>query len=288
MIRKATLQDLPLADAELAFEQARGLPGGVVEMTEAQPGCFTVTAVWDDAGTALDKAQLDAFERLPAPPSRPTTRGGSSAATSLGALSERFESNGKPGAIGFDSTGGYSYGAYQIATRTGTLERFLAFLERAFPALAAELEAAGGVIAAVAGSESFKTAWRSLAQREPAFAAAQHGFIRATHHEPFLAALRSRLALDVAGRSLALQNVAWSVAVQHGPNNTVFANALAGRDSPTMSDGDIIRAVYAERSRLMRYFPRSSERVREALAGRFAEEMTLALAMLGRTDGARA
>ena len=45
-------------------------------------------------------------------------------------------------------------------------------------------------------------------------------------------------------------------------------------------DDDLIAAIYEERSNLMRYFPRSTPRVKEALAGRFEEEEKLALAML--------
>jgi hypothetical protein len=37
----------------------------------------------------------------------------------LGNLSKRYESDSKPGAIGFDAVGGWSYGLYQIATRFG-------------------------------------------------------------------------------------------------------------------------------------------------------------------------
>lgn len=275
MIKTSALTDLTLREADRAFAQARTMPGAVVEVDEPRPGRFTVTLVWDDAGAVLQRGELDAFDRSPA------TRGGPRKAPSLGALSERFESNGKPGAIGFDSTGGYSYGSYQIASRTGTLTRFLAFLGADFPAIAAALQAAGGAAGGQAGSEAFQAAWRDLARTDPAFAEAQHAFIGATHYEPFLVKLKGQLGLDVAGCSPAVQDVAWSVAVQHGPGNRVFANALAGRDAATLGDDEIIDAVYAERSRLMRYFPRSSERVRAALASRFAAEHRLALAMLG-------
>ena len=47
----------------------------------------------------------------------------------LGALSAQFES-GKQGvsAIGYDKNGGTSYGAYQIASRPGTMDQFISFL----------------------------------------------------------------------------------------------------------------------------------------------------------------
>jgi hypothetical protein len=48
----------------------------------------------------------------------------------LGFLSERFEASSAGSlAIGYDSTGGTSYGKYQIASKTGTMKSFLSFLK---------------------------------------------------------------------------------------------------------------------------------------------------------------
>ena len=46
----------------------------------------------------------------------------------IGSLSQEFESNGNPAAIGFDYAGGYSYGLYQIATIPGTMKEYLQYL----------------------------------------------------------------------------------------------------------------------------------------------------------------
>ncbi len=284
MIQKAARTNLTLALAEMAFDQARTLRGAVVEVLEQDDGLFTVTVVWDDAGITLSEEELDAFERQ-AEEEAQTEEGeglsrGARAGAELGSLSERFESNGKPGAIGWDSTGGFSYGSYQIAAKTGTLKHFMEFLTRDFADIALPLVAAGGAAAGLAGSEAFKQAWRQLAKDESRFEEAQHGFIQATHYDPFAQRLLAQLGLDLAARSAALRDVAWSVAVQHGPGNKVFFNALNGKPVAAMNDDAVIAAVYAERSNLMRYFPRSTPRVREALAGRFEHEKRLALAML--------
>lgn len=77
------------------------------------------------------------------------------ATTPLGALSEKFESKGDPGAIGVDSTGGPSYGQYQIATKTGTMASFLKFLARTNAGFASKLEAAGGNAGATSKSAAF-------------------------------------------------------------------------------------------------------------------------------------
>lgn len=272
MIKKAARTNLTKAMADFAFDEARSMAGAVVEMIEQDNDRWTVTVVWDDSGAPVTPEDLAGFEKAPVsrvgtPPVR------------LGVLSERFESNGNPGAIGFDTKGGFSYGAYQIATRPGTMKTFLEFLRLEAPQLHAPLQQAGGNEQAMAGAESFKRAWRTLAA-DPAFKEAQHAFIQATHYEPFVLSVRSRRGIDVATRSSSLQNVAWSVAVQHGRSNKVFENALPATGAAGMDDKAVIDAVYAERSRVDVYFPSSTPQVREALLARFQEEKTRAIAML--------
>lgn len=202
------------------------------------------------------------------------------ATASLGVLSERFESNGDPGAIGVDSTGGPSYGQYQIATKTGIMASFLKFLARTNAGFANKLEAAGGNAGATAKSAAFVVAWKELA-RDPAFREAQHGFIKATHYDPFIQREREKLAFDIDTRSPALQNVAWSTAAQHGPANKVFENALnARRPVGALSDQEIINAVYNERSNVDRYFSKSTLAVKESVKNRFVRERANALQML--------
>ena len=282
MIKKAARTNLTKAVALLAFDEATSLPGAIVEMIEQGDGLWTVTIVWDDGGAVVQPVDVSGFEKEdPPPPIRSATAAGAAAAAgaTLGSLSQRFESNGKPGAIGYDSTGGYSYGAYQIATATGTMDGFLTFLKSAQPAFAKALAGAGGPAAARAGAQGFQDAWRTLAA-DPAFMAVQHDFIGATHYVPFSQRLLSRLTLDIAQRSAVLRDVAWSVAVQHGPNNKVFDNALAGQDVAGMTDRDLIGEVYTERSNIGRYFPSSTAQVKSALLARFASERTLALSRL--------
>lgn len=198
----------------------------------------------------------------------------------LGELSEKFESKGDPGAIGNDSTGGPSYGQYQIATKTGTMASFLKFLARTNASFANKLEAAGGNAGATSKSAAFVAAWKELA-RDPAFREAQHGFIKATHYDPFIQREREKLKVDINTRSLALQNVAWSTVVQHGPANKVFENALnARRPVGALSDQEIINAVYNERSNVDRYFSKSTLPVKESVKKRFVSERANALQML--------
>lgn len=196
----------------------------------------------------------------------------------LGVLSERFESRGDAGAIGFDRHGGHSYGLYQLASRMNQVRAFIAFLTDRLPEFAARLEAAGGDPAARRGDDAFKRAWRELAA-DPDFAAAQHAYIKSTHYDPFCAHVRDQIGLDVDARSFAVRNVAWSTAVQHGPRNGLFRLAL-DPDAARREDRDIIERVYGERSRVDVHFRSSTEQVRESVRRRFERERADALAML--------
>ena len=151
------------------------------------------------------------------------------------------------------------------------------------------LNDAGGCTAARKKLVSFQDAWRTLAD-DPEFPKIEHAFIRATHYDPFLRRLRGddgddgNIGLNLTDRSFALQNVAWSTAVQHGPANSVFENALSGQQIddavPTPSDEDIIRAVYAERSKVSLYFPSSPPNIQQSVKDRFVDELQDALVLL--------
>lgn len=211
---------------------------------------------------------------------------GTAEADSLGSLSRRYEvGNRGPGAVshGRGDPGGVSYGSYQLASRLGNARRFLeAEGRRWLAAFAGHAE----------GSEAFSVAWRAVAAREPAiFAAAQHAFVRRTHYEPQVRLVRRQTGIDLASRSLALRNVAWSVAVQHGPGSQLIVRALEGLDTAGPDfDRRAIEAIYAERARLrpdglLAYFPRSSPAVQRGLARRFRAERADALAMLAAELG---
>lgn len=272
MIQKSAMTGLTRAQALFRFNQAKTRPGAVVEMIEQSDGKWTVTIIWDDGGTELSHDELSAFAK---PQGTETV----AASTVLGALSKRFESNNNPGAIGFDSTGGFSYGSYQIASKVGRMQHFIDFLKKTNPDFASALDTAGGDGAARDGAESFRSAWRHLAIN-PVFGEAQHDFIATTHYEPFAKLLLESLNLDLNKRSSTLRDVAWSVAVQHGPANKVFAQALDGTSVSELLDREIVSKVYAERAKVDRYFASSNQNVKLAVAERFKDEMAQALAML--------
>jgi hypothetical protein len=199
-------------------------------------------------------------------------------ATALGTLSARFES-GRDGAsaVGYDAGGGTSYGIYQIASRVGTMERFLEYLEDRMPAWAQRLRAAGP---ANTGSRqgAMPEVWRSIATEAPQrFAQLQHDFIEKTHYLPALEEITQRTGVNLAKAPTALQEVLWSTAVQHGPKGAanIFAKAITAADTGhgSVPTRDVIAAVYTTRAK---QFGAASTEVQAAVQSRFQKERELA------------
>lgn len=200
----------------------------------------------------------------------------------LGALSARYESNGDPGTVstGRGDHGGVSYGMYQFSSTQGSAQEFVDGLRDTHPEYHAALDGL------TPGTQEFSDVWRDLAARDPeGFAAAQHEAIERSHYEPQLRATEARLpGIDLENRSDAVRDVLWSTAVQHGGRtDDIFERAVAGRDVTTMTDAELISAVYAERGRDdgAAYFGRSSEAVRAGVMNRFRHEERDALRLLG-------
>lgn len=203
----------------------------------------------------------------------------------LGTLSAQYESGDRgPGTISHTrgDVGGASYGTHQIATRTGTMNEFMGYLQRNEPAMHAELAPHQP------GTAGFDHAWRGIAERDPAgFERAQHDFIQQTHYAPALRGVeRAVPGLDFDQRSGTLRDVLWSTSVQHGGGGAtnVFRRALAGTDPAQLSDQEIIQRVYAERGAEngARYFSRSAPSVRASVVRRFGNEGREAQEMLLR------
>lgn len=174
---------------------------------------------------------------------------------SLGGLSQKYESSGDPGAIGYDSTGGFSYGTYQLAHNNA--QRFVAQSPYA-------QEFAGIPFNSVA----FRNKWKEVARKDPqGFAQAQEQYIAKTHFEP-LAAKAAQAGLDLAQRSPVLAEVVFSTGVQHGAGTDVINRALArvGNDA---SDAEIIKAIYQERWGGGRRFASSTPQVQRSVYNRF-------------------
>ncbi|RZL45747.1 MAG: peptidoglycan-binding protein [Variovorax sp.] len=188
----------------------------------------------------------------------------------LGQTSSHYESGGRgAGTIstGAGDHGGVSYGTYQLSSKMGTVQEFLqksAFKER-FAGLAP-------------ATDAFNAQWRALAKTEPAFAIAQHEFIRNEHFAPQNKKLESR-GIDLANRGRAVQDALWSTAVQfrNGTPN-IFAKGLEeqfGKDYKlaALADRDIIEAVQNYKVRHNEtLFKSSSAKVRQGTLRRGHDE----------------
>lgn len=203
-------------------------------------------------------------------------------ANGLGKLSAKFES-GSDGvaAIGYDSTGGTSYGKYQIASKVGSMKSFLNFLDQEAPDLANRLRKAGP---ANTGSRkgAMPDVWRSIAREQPErFEQLQEAFIHQSHYKPALEAIEQKTGIDTSSLSAAMREVIWSTAVQHGPAGAarIFAKAddLSGKVEDASYERKMINNVYSVRAG---QFGSSTNKVRQAVRNRFKEEKQLALQML--------
>jgi hypothetical protein len=199
-----------------------------------------------------------------------------------GDLSAQYESNNEIACIGYDRCGGTSYGQFQIASKTGTMDAFVKFLDSAAPDIAAKLKAAGP---ADTGGKTgqMPSVWKQIAAADPKrFEALQHEFIRSTSYAPAAKSLVLTTGVDVTQRSYALREVLWSTAVQHGPGGAerIFSRAIEKAEATATSqdfDKTVIEEVY--RIRGQKFF-RHTKRVREAVQSRFQDEKTTALALL--------
>lgn len=173
----------------------------------------------------------------------------------LGDLSKKYESSGDPGAIGYDSTGGWSYGTYQLAHNNA--QRFVQ-----------QSPYAQDFANIPFNSDAFRTKWKEVAKKDPeGFASAQEDYIAQTHFEP-LAAKAAKAGLDLSEHSPVLAQVIFSTGVQHGGNTDVVNRAIkkVGADA---DDATLIKAIYQERWGGGSQFANSTPQVQQAVKNRF-------------------
>jgi hypothetical protein len=258
------------------FEPARKLFGDLYEWAGSLPGMGKVReiavkaagAVVDIGGRALD-----------------TTRGMASAAAetvksyadrAMGWVSKKFES-GKGGAgtvsTGKGDFGGKSYGTHQLASNTGTLQKFLASSPY------------GAQFAGMTpGSPEFDAKWKQLAATDKGFAGAQHDFIKRSHFDPQMARLKKG-GIDLSGRGEAVQEAIFSTSTQFGAQTGLVQRALAGKDVAGMSDAQIVAAIQDHKiANNARLFRSSDDKTRSGTLARAHREKALLMGLA--TSGA--
>ena len=188
----------------------------------------------------------------------------------LGSLSAKYESNGNPGTIANTKgdLGGKSYGTYQLTANSVHAQKFA--------------NKYGGALKGLkVGSSAFDTAWKNEAEKNPdKFKQAQHQYIAQAHFQPALNAFKSTTGIkNTEKMPIAVQNMIWSIGVQHGAGGArnVFKNSgVKSSDSwETM-----IKKVYAERSKVNTYFKSSPQNIKNSVYNRFQKEMNDALKQL--------
>lgn len=274
--------DSPLSSAQ-NFNVARQLPGLSLSMRDQN----VIRALSHDDYVRTHNASDAAASRARRRAAR-QRRGGDAqrnGGEEIGSLSARFES-GKAGisAIGYDSKGGTSYGKYQIASRVGTMDAFLSFLDNEAPDISRRLRSAGP---ANTGSRkgAMPDEWRDIAAEQPErFGNLQESFIRESHYDPAVAGITARTRLNLNELSPIMREVIWSTAVQHGARGAVriFEQAdAASTGSGKKYERSLISHVYDIRSG---QFGGHSADIQQSVHNRFREEESLALNMLDGTD----
>lgn len=177
----------------------------------------------------------------------------------LGDISAYFESGNTSrsvGTISFNKSdpGGKSYGKYQIATRTGTLKKYIAW-----SVFNAEFQ---GVHPA---SAEFDAIWKRLAEEKPIeFEQDQYNFIKATHYEPV-----ARAAKDMGFnlKDEGVQEALFSIGVQHGGFKTILREAFTLRAKGQSQ----VEALYNARRNYVNKLS-LSQQIKNALQKRYENE----------------
>ena len=234
-------------------------------------------------------------------PENAITEPGDCTRPDLGSQSERYESNGNPGAINTSSAskdrGGWSYGSYQIATKVGTFKSWMSFLakeENGYTDFYNSLNNVGGNAAATRGDVAFRNKWKELAKNEDTasrFKQAQHDFIQRTHHDPAVRSITKDTGINVCDgtHSNGLQDTVWSTAVQFGPGgarkifkeaHTSLLQKNAKKDPPVtvITDADLINEIHDIKIDTVPTRFKSSPALHGGLISRFKSERGVALA----------
>ena len=197
----------------------------------------------------------------------------------LGMTSARHES-GRRGAetisTGKGDHGGVSYGAYQLSSKSGTLREYLdqSRYEKEFVGLSP-------------ATDEFNAKWTQLARTDPAFGQDQHDFIKITHYDKQIYALKAG-GLDLSDRGPAVQDAIWSTSVQYRAlTPSLFRNGLEAKFGDDyklsdLSDKQIVEALQDYKYSRTEMLFKSSPTQWDSLRNRALEEKK---DLVGLTEG---
>lgn len=135
----------------------------------------------------------------------------------LGILSEKYEGGG-PATIstGAGDSGGVSYGTYQLATNTGSVANFVAWL-----VMRSDFGRDYGIALShyQPGSQEFSAEWLALADTDPdGFGWLQDEYVKPRYYDAAATVAQER-GIDTDNMPDAIKCVLFSNAIQHGPRN---------------------------------------------------------------------
>lgn len=215
----------------------------------------------------------------------------------LGSLSSKYETGGRGSQTvsgGQGDAGGVSYGSYQMTSKTtkrihGQLQSVIGGTVKIFVS-DSTFKWRNEFDGLIPGAPPFTSKWKELVKNNPTeFKDIEHEFIKKTHFDKLVEHTLKESDVDIRYHSHTLNDVVWSTAVQHGPQNNIIINAIkaVGEDvSETKTyDKALINAIYDERSKKnsdgnLVYFSKNSASVQAGVSGRFVSEKKEALERL--------
>lgn len=178
----------------------------------------------------------------------------------LGYISAREESNGDPGAIGLNPNdkGGASFGVWQLASKTGSVDEFIKFIKDKDELIYLKLTEAKNKYNGNF-EENFISTWKEIAYNQyEHFYELQRLFIKKNYYDSFIKiANKNNLNVDSLLNYNSTSNMIWSTAVQHGASGAVN---IIKKISLNSSMDSIIESIYTERLNIISksYPPNSS------------------------------
>ena len=195
----------------------------------------------------------------------------------FGKVAATFESGGDPGAVssGKGDAGGKSFGAFQLSSKTGSLQAFLNKTGYGKQFEGMDLKNPG---------KEVEDKWKQLAS-DPEFIKAQSQYAKEKYFDPHMAMLKKN-GIDLSGKGRAVDELVLSTANQYGANSSVLMNAFKGKNVSQMEPEEIIRLAQEYKAGSTgSYFASSSEAVRAGVRNRIAKEQQMLLGMTKRAEG---
>ena len=191
--------------------------------------------------------------------------------------------------IGYDGTGGTSYGKWQLSSTTakggeGSMQAYLSWMRKQGgekKAIAERIAAAGPMNTGGRKGAAVEQYQKEVAANASLMEESQRQFLIESHYAPAMRRLSSDGLRKRIEGSKALQEAMFSTAVQHGAGSGKIGDAGAAsiwnevyREG--MTDEELLRAVYTERGPR---FGSSTGNIQASVRKRFGPEMDLIASM---------